>query len=158
MKLSPFFEPGHRSEIGSHTFTRDEIIRFARKFDPQPFHIDEEKARASVLGGLCASGWHTAAVWMRLMRDFNAGSVAEWVAAGNPPYAIGPSPGFKNLRWIRPVYVDDTITYFNNTETCRPSASRPGWYIFSGRQEGINQHGKPVFSFDSTGFLRYPAD
>ena len=77
-----------------------------------------------MLGGLCASGWHTAAVWMRKFRD--SGKVAHdaWLAEGNPPYEMGPSPGFKNMRWIRPVYVGDTITYANITQEWRPSASR----------------------------------
>ena len=158
MKYPPFFESGTKSEIGSHLFTAEEIIRFARKYDPQPFHIDEEAARESVLGGLCASGWHTAAAWMRLQRDFAAARLAEWIDAGNPPYEMGPSPGFKNMRWIRPVYAGDTITYINTTDSCRPSESRPGWYVFSGSQEGINQKGERVFSFESVGFLRFPAD
>ena len=157
MKTPPFMQPGNRAESGSHTFTRDEILRFAGKFDPQRFHIDEEAARRSVLGGLCASGWHTAAVWMRLQRDSTAAGIAAWVAEGNPPFEIGPSPGFDNMRWIRPVYVGDTITYFNTTRTCRPTSSRPGWFVFTGFQEGLNQKGEPVFSFESIAFARYPA-
>ena len=157
MKLPPLFEAGHRARLGSHTFSRAEIIRFATRFDPQRFHVDEEAARNSVLGALCASGWHTAAVWMRKQRDWSAAALAEWVGAGNPPFEIGPSPGFDNLRWIRPVYVDDTIAYFNTTRACRPSASRPGWYVFTGFQEGLNQKGEPVFSFDSFGFMKFPA-
>lgn len=158
MNMPPILRPGQRDALGSHTFTREEIIRFASRYDPQRFHIDEEAARKSVLGGLCASGWHTAAIWMRKFRDASDAAVAAWVAAGNRPYEIGPSPGFDNLRWIRPVYVDDTISYFCTTMTCRPSASRPGWYVFTGAQEALNQKGEPVMSFDSTGFARYPAD
>jgi acyl dehydratase len=158
VKLPPFFEPGFRVEIGSYTFTADEIVRFAVKYDPQPFHVDEEKARSSIFGGLCASGWHTAAMWMRKHRDHAKQALAEWVAAGNPPYEIGPSPGFDNLRWIRPVYAGDTITYFNETRSCRPTASRPGWYVFTGLQEGLNQNGEPAFSFESVAFMKFPAE
>ena len=158
MKNPPFCTPGQRDILGSHTFTAEEIIRFAKKYDPQPFHIDEEAARNSVLGGLCASGWHTAAVWMRKFRDSGKAAHDAWLAEGNPPYEMGPSPGFKNMRWIRPVYVGDTITYANITQEWRPSASRPGWFVYTGVQEGTNQKGEPVFSFESAGFLRYPAD
>lgn len=157
MKLPPFFEPGFRGDLGAHTFSREEIIRFARKFDPQPFHVDEEKARDSVLGGLCASGWHAASVWMRLQRDASARAIAEWVAEGNQPYEIGPSPGLNNMRWIRPVYAGDTISYFGTTDTCRPTASRPGWYVFTGTQRGLNQKEEPVFSFETIAFLKFPA-
>ena len=90
-----FFEDiaiGARDEIGSHTFTAEEIKRFASAFDPQPFHIDEEAAEASHFGGLIASGWHSQAVWMKL-------NVAHWQrrrrereAAGVPIARIGPSP------------------------------------------------------------------
>ena len=157
MKNPPFCTPGERNELGSHTFTAEEIIRFAKKYDPQPFHIDEAAARASVLGGLCASGWHTAAVWMRKFRDTQQVENAKWLAEGNPPYEIGPSPGVKNMRWIRPVYVGDTIAYANVTESWRASASRPGWFVYTGVQEGVNQKGEAVFSFESAGFMRYPA-
>ena len=63
------FEPGHVYELGSHTVTEEEIVDFARRFDPQPFHLDPEAARESVFGGLIASGWHTGAMWMRLYVD-----------------------------------------------------------------------------------------
>jgi len=157
MSLPPILVPGARAELGTHVFSEDGILRFARRFDPQPFHVDAEKAKASVLGGLCASGWHTAAVWMRLHRDYTVRAVAAWVAAGNPPWDIGPSPGFSKLRWIRPVYVGDAITYAGTTKTARASASRPGWHVVTGTQEGVNQTGQPVFSFESTAFVRYPA-
>lgn len=157
MTMPSLFLPDRRTKLGSHTFTAEEILRFARKYDPQPFHVDPEAARNSVLGGLCASGWHTAGMWMRKFRDHCATLNAEWVADGNPPFEMGPSPGVRNMRWIRPVYVDDTITFWNQTKSARESASKPGWFIYSSYQEGINQKDEPVFSFESTGFLRYPA-
>jgi acyl dehydratase len=152
------FPVGDKYALGRHTFIAAEIKSFAARFDPQPFHVDEAAAQASHFGALVASGWHTAAVWMRKHRDHTERAMAEWVAAGNPAFEIGPSPGFDNMRWTRPVYVGDTITYFNETRTCRPTRSKPGWYVFTGGQEGINQKGEPVFTFDSTAFMRFPAD
>ncbi|MCB1430164.1 MAG: dehydratase, partial [Nitratireductor sp.] len=78
MMLPPWFEPGFTAELGEHCFEADEIIAFARKFDPQPFHLDAELARKSAFGGLCASGWHTASVWMRKQRDHSAIAIREW--------------------------------------------------------------------------------
>lgn len=158
MKYPPFFDEGFRAELGSHLFTAEDIIRFAVKYDPQPFHVDPEKARRSVLGGLCASGWHTASVWMRKQRDHAAAALAEWLAEGNEAYEYGPSPGFDKLRWIRPVYAGDTITYFNQTLSCRPSASRPGWHVLVGGPEAFNRNGEPVLTFQSAVFVRFPAN
>ena len=94
---------GSRREFGSFTFTADEIKRFARKYDPQRFHMSEEEGRKSLFGGLAASGWHVASVYMKLFiadvqrTDSDAAARGEEVAVG------GPSPGFRELRWIKPV-------------------------------------------------------
>lgn len=157
MKLPPFFEHGAVAELGNHRFEADEIIAFARKFDPQPFHLDAELARKSAFGGLCASGWHTASVWMRKQRDHSAIAIREWVEAGNPAYAYGPSPGFENLRWPRPVFVGETIGFSSKTLTCRPSQSKPGWYVATGEQLGKTSDGELVLSFQSSVFISYPA-
>ena len=157
MMLPPWFEPGFTAELGEHCFEADEIIAFARKFDPQPFHLDAELARKSAFGGLCASGWHTASVWMRKQRDHSAIAIREWVEAGNPAYAFGPSPGFENLRWPRPVFAGETIRFSSRTLTCRPSQSRPGWYVATGEQRGQTLAGEPVLSFQSSVFVAYPA-
>ncbi len=138
---------GQRTELGRYTFEARDIIRFARQFDPQPFHLDAEAARHSLLGGLCASGWHTAAIWMKLMvahrqRVAEAGSAAR----------LGPSPGFRNLVWRRPVFAGDTISYSSTLTDLRPSASRPGWGLVFHRNEGVNQNGDLVFAFDGCVF------
>lgn len=155
--LPGFLVSGNEWLLGTHEFTADAIIRFATKFDPQPFHLDAEIARHSLLGGLCASGWHTASVWMRLQRDAIDREVAERKAAGLPAPEFGPSPGFDNLRWRLPVFAGDHITYSGRTTGARRTASRPGWWVLQASQKGVNQKGETVFTFDSTGFVKYPA-
>jgi acyl dehydratase len=154
MKLPPFFEIGHRTEIGSHLFTSDNIVTFARKYDTQIFHVDPEAAKASLFGGHCASGWHTAAVWMRKQRDNSARFNREWEAAGNGRIEYGPSPGFHDLKWLRPVYAGDEVSYSMTTTACRQSGSRPGWWLLTGVSQGVNQNGEPVISFESSVFIR----
>ena len=133
-QLPSFMVPGAIAEIGSHTFEAEETIRFASAFDPQPFHLEEDAARASVFGRLSASGWHTVSIWMRKQRDHHAKSMAERAAKGLPMPEFGPSPGFTNLKWLKPVFTGDTITYFNETISCRASQSKPGWYVLTARQ------------------------
>ncbi|TIX94549.1 MAG: dehydratase, partial [Mesorhizobium sp.] len=111
MSLDEFFCIGVTVTLGSHTFEPEAIKAFARKYDPQIFHLDEEAAKKTVFGGLCASGWHTAATWMKLNLEtgVEAGGV-RWVGAGPAP-EFGPSPGFKNLKWLKPVYAGETVTF-----------------------------------------------
>ena len=111
----------------SNTRSAEAIKAFARKYDPQPFHIDEEAAKKSVLGDLCASGWHTACLWMRLAVEHRRREDAELRARGEPVAALGVSPGFRDLRWPNPVYIGDTVTYATEVLELRPSASRPEW-------------------------------
>jgi acyl dehydratase len=151
----PFLEDmavGAVSELGSCTFTAEDIIRYAKTFDPQPFHVDPEAAKWSLFGGLCASGWHTAAIWMKQMIAHRERSWAESRRRGEPPPQLGPSPGFKNLKWSKPVYAGDTITYRSQVIATRPSASRPGWGLAFHRNSGVNQHGEEVFGFDGAVF------
>ncbi|MEH6718227.1 MAG: MaoC family dehydratase [Aurantimonas endophytica] len=143
---------GEKVEIGSHRFEATDIKRFAAKYDPQPFHLDEEAARHSVLGGLCASGWHTTAVWMRLNIDSQTARINAFVAAGNPVPKVGPSPGLKNLRWLKPIYAGDTVTFTQHVTAKRKSASRPGWGVIEFSCEGVNQSGETVFSFHAAAF------
>ena len=101
-----FFEDiavGTRDEIGAHTFVADEIKRFAQSFDPQPFHLSEAAAERSHFGRLCASGWHTQAVWMKLNVRHWQRRRSEREAAGRKIARIGPSPGFDELKWLKPV-------------------------------------------------------
>jgi acyl dehydratase len=155
--LPDFMVPGWEAELGEYRFTPQAITEFARMYDPQPFHLDEETAKNTLLGGLCASGWHTASMWMRKQRDYMSAAIAERKKAGLPLPEFGPSPGFVNLKWPRPVMANDTITYFNSTLICRPSNSRPGWHVLSGRQSAKNQLDQPVLSFESTVLVKYPS-
>jgi len=144
---------GERFEVGRHTFTTDNIKAFARRFDPQLFHLDEAAAARSHFGALCASGWHTAAVWMRLMVEHQRREDAARRARDEPVAVLGPSPGFRELKWLKPVYVGDTITYSTEVIETRASSSRPGWGLMTIRNTGVNQKGEPVISFISVAFV-----
>jgi acyl dehydratase len=151
-----FFEDmavGDVAEIGQHTFTTEEIKAFAARFDPQPFHLDEAAAAHSLFGALCASGWHTACLWMRLATDYRRLEDEARRARGEPVATLGVSPGFRDLRWPNPVYPGDTVTYATEVVELRPSASRPDWGIMTARNTGTNQHGEPVLSFISSVFV-----
>ena len=151
-----FFEDiqvGDRRELGAFTFTAEDIKKFAAKFDPQRFHLDEEAGRKSLFGGLAASGWHVGSVCMKLLvADFQR-QAKEAAARGEMVAAWGPSPGFRELRWIRPVLAGDTISFVNEVVAKRTSDSRPGWGILQGRNIGTNQRGEEVFSFLATAFV-----
>ena len=141
------FPPGDVMEMGSHTFTEAEIIAFARQFDPQPFHIDPEAARASYFKGLIASGWHTCSIAMRLMVDKYVGRSA----------SLG-SPGLDNIRWLAPVRAGDTIRYRRTITAARPSESKPGVGLVHSRWEAVNQRGELVMTMEGWGmFGRRPA-
>ena len=144
---------GDRMAIGSHTFTADEIKDFALQYDPQPFHIDEEAAARSHFGALCASGWHTAVMWMRLRMEQMRREVEEQHARGEPVAQLGPSPGFRQLQWLKPVYAGDTITYASEVLESRALNSRPGWGLVRFLNSGANQAGEPVFSFIGSAFV-----
>jgi acyl dehydratase len=145
---------GDRFALGSHVFTAEEIKAFAARFDPQPFHIDEEAAARSHFGGLCASGWHSTSTWMRLMVDYRRRVNARRSARGEPVVELGASPGFRDLKWMRPVYAGDTITYDSEVVALRPSKSRPDWGLLSMRNSGTNQKGELALSFVSTVFIQ----
>ncbi|BDA85825.1 acyl dehydratase [Aureimonas sp. SA4125] len=153
MTLWDAIEIGEVADLGEHHFTEEEIVRFAEKFDPQPFHLNAEKAKASVLGGLCASGWHTAAVCMRLNVDHQTSRIAAWMTAGNPAPRIGPSPGVTNLRWPRPVFAGDSVSFRQTVTGKRLSASRPGWGVVEFSTLGLNRADTPVFSFAAAAFI-----
>jgi acyl dehydratase len=141
------FEPGEVLDLGSYTVGEEEIVDFARRWDPQPFHVDPEAARESVFGGLIASGWHTGAIWMRLYVDAMLDS-----AAGQG------SPGVEELRWLAPVRPGDTLTGRLTVLDATPSERRPGRGTIRSRAELVNQHGVTVLSMVSRGhFGRRPA-
>ncbi len=152
--MSDFFEDviiGETIDLDDHLFTREAIIAFATAYDPQPFHIDDEAAARGPFGRLAASGWHTAAVWMKAFAAHRERTRALLRARGEAVAANGPSPGFKDLRWIRPVYVGDTIR-FAVTITNKQIVSRPGWGLVHHRGTGANHHGEPVYSFEGSVF------
>ena len=146
-------DPGVVRTLGEHTFAADEIVDFARAFDPQPFHVDAEAGAHSHFGGLVASGWHTAAIWMRLLVADRRRAVEEAEAEGRAPPRYGPSPGFTGLRWLRPVRVGDTIRYDTALVDTRPSATRPGWRLIFTHNTGRNEAGETVFEFRGSGFV-----
>ena len=140
-------QPGEALEIGSHTFTEEEIIAFARQFDPQSFHIDPAAAKNSFFGGLIASGWHTCAIAMRLMVD-------KYVARSA---SLG-SPGLDNIRWLAPVRVGDTVAYRRTITAARVSESTPDIGLVHSRWEATNQRGETVMTMEGWGmFRRRPA-
>ena len=151
MKFFEDIQVGDVFEYGRHTFTADNIKAFATRFDPQPFHVDEEAAARSHFG--CASGWHTAAAWMRLMVDFRRRMDEAARARGEPVAGIGPALGFRELKWHNPVYVGDTIAYKSEVTEMRLSNSRPGSGLMTFRSTGVNQNGEPVISLVSTTFV-----
>src|SRR5580658_9676374 len=104
-------EVGQRRELGTFTFTAAGIKKFAGQFDPQRFHLDEEEGRKSLFGGLSASGWHVGCVCMKLLVADAQRQAAEAAARGEKLAVWGPSPGFRELRWIKPVLAGDTISY-----------------------------------------------
>ena len=153
MKYFDDINIGDRLALGSHTFTAEEIKAFATLYDPQSFHVDAVAAAASHFGALCASGWHTIAIWMRLRTRYAQRDDAERAARGEPNATLGPSPGFRDLKWVKPVYAGDTITYVSEVVEKRLSQSRPEWGLIHVRNTGTNQNGDPVLAFTGTGFV-----
>ena len=136
------FKVGETVAMGSHTFAEGEMIDFACKFDPQPFHIDRVAARNSYFGGLIASGWHTCAIAMRLLCD-------NYI---NRSASLG-SPGIENVRWLKPVHAGDTISYRRVVLEARPSNSRPDMGLVKSRTEALNQKGEMVMTFEGWGMF-----
>lgn len=136
------FKVGERIDMGGHTFTEAEIIDFARRFDPQPFHVDPEAAKHSFFGGLIASGWHTCSVGMRLTVDSHV----------NNTRSLG-SPGLDNIRWLKPVRAGDTIHYSRVVLESRPSGSRKDAGLVKSRWEAVNQHGEAVMTMEGWGMF-----
>ena len=136
------FAVGETIELGSVTVTQDEIVAFARQYDPQPFHVDPEAAKSSFFGRLVASGWHTGSLFMRL---YAKNLLNDTVSMG--------SPGVEELRWALPVHPGDALSCSYTVLDTRPSASRPGLGIVRGRAEARNQRDEVVMTFTGTGFF-----
>lgn len=139
------WEVGEVHDYGSYTVTQEEIVAFARQFDPQPFHIDPEAAKASPYGGIIASGWHTGALWMRMHVDAQIGE--------RNPAAIG-SPGLLELRWVKPVRPGDTLRCRSTLIEKVELRSRPDRGILRSRHEVFNQNDEIVMWFIGQGLMR----
>jgi acyl dehydratase len=137
------FKVGETSEMGRRVVQRDEVIAFARDFDPQPFHIDEEAARASMFGGLIASGWHTVSMVMRMMCDSYLLQSA----------SLG-SPGVDHVKWLKPVRPGDTIRAVRTVLEARVSKSKPDVGIVKTRWDVFNQADEPVMTMEGYGMFR----
>ena len=144
---------GHKAELGRHTFTAEEIKSFAERYDPQPFHLDEVAAARSHFGRLAASGWHTGSVCIRLIIQNRLREEEAMRARGEPIGRTGPSPGFRDLKWLKPVYAGDTITYASEIIEARAVQSRPDKGLMFALNTGTNQNGELVFSFVSAVFV-----
>lgn len=141
------FEEGAVLELGSKTVTAEEIIDFASQFDAQPMHLDEAAGKASILGGLAASGWHTCCLFMRMMCD---GFLLDSTSQG--------SPGIEYARWKKPVLAGDTLSGRSVVAAKRESGSRPNLGFVTVRHELTNQRGEVVLEFQNTGmFLKREA-
>ena len=147
------FAVGQTFRSGRLRISKEQIKAFAAEFDPQPFHLDEAAAARSHFGALCASGWHTVVMWMRLRMEQMRREVEEQRARGEPVAQLGPSPGFRQLQWLKPVYAGDTITYASEVLESRALNSRPGWGLVRFLNSGANQAGEPVFSFIGSAFV-----
>lgn len=136
------FPVGLTIETDGLTLSREDIVAFARQFDPQPFHVDEEAARRSAYGGLIASGWHTAAVAMRLYYD----AVLSRAASHG-------SPGVEKLSWLRPVRPGDTLRARVVVTEARPSRSRPGMGLVRSAWRVLDQRGETVMEMEGWGMF-----
>lgn len=137
-------EIGLTSNFGGYQVTREEVTEFASKYDPQPFHLDDEAAAQTHFGRLSASGWHTCAMTMRMMVD----NMMNEKSAG-----LG-SPGVDQLRWKKPVYPGDTLRCETKIVEKRRSASRPEMGIFKSHIRTFNQHDEVVLEMISNALIR----
>jgi acyl dehydratase len=141
------FKPGDVIELGARTISKESILAFAREFDPQPFHTDEEAARRSIYGGLLASGWHTGSLLMRILYD---GLLHDTASLG--------SPGIDELRWVKPVRPGDTLSGRMTVLEAIPSRSKPDRGLIRSLMEMRNQHGEVVLTIRGLSLIaRRPA-
>lgn len=143
--LDTFLQIGEEIDLGSYCFDAAAIKAFAVKYDPQPFHIDEDAARDTVFGRLCASGWHTAAVWMKL--NLACGTSGAWSGPGPEPQ-FGPSPGLRHMKWPKPVFAGETVRFTRKALGHRALSSRPGWRVVTQWSEAFDSTGDKVMEFE----------
>jgi acyl dehydratase len=150
MKTHWYFEdfyPGQDLDLGTRTVTEEEIVAFARAFDPQAIHIDPAAAAQSIYGGVIASGWHTCSMMMRLVVD-RLMSVSS---------SMG-SPGLDSVRWLAPVRAGDTLNVHYQTVKVKASASKPDRGVVWSKWVALNQRGETVCTVEGMGlFARQPA-
>ncbi|MGS1017998.1 MaoC family dehydratase [Allosphingosinicella humi] len=139
MKYLEDLEVGQTASFGSHRVTREEVLEFARRYDPQPFHLSDEAAAKTYFGRVAASGWHTCAMTMAMLVEHGE----------KDPYAGIGSPGVDELRWLKPVYPGDTLRVETEVVEVTPSRSKPHLGSFKSRVEVFNQHDEPVLRFTS---------
>lgn len=132
------FAPGQEFDLGSLTVSREEILEFAGEFDPQPFHLDEEAGKASILGGLAASGWHTGSMVMRLLAE---NLLNKTTGRG--------SPGISKLQWLRPVFPGDTLSAKAEVLDMKELRSRPDLGLVNVRVTAANQSGANVIVWEN---------
>ncbi|WP_298020822.1 MaoC family dehydratase [uncultured Parasphingopyxis sp.] len=137
-------EPGSKQSFGSYKVTREEVIEFASKYDPQPFHLSDEAAKQTYFGRLSASGWHTGSMVMRMLVDN---------MENNRQAGLG-SPGIDELRWLKPVYPGDTLRVETEIVDKTPSKSRPDMGSFRSRLTVFNQDDVAVMTMKSIGLIR----
>ena len=136
--------PGSETIFGTYEVTREEVLEFARKYDPQPFHLSDEAAAKTHFGRIAASGWHTAAMTMRVIVD----------ALSREPQAGLGSPGVDELRWLKPVYPGDTLTMRGRIVDKTPSRSKPDLGTIRTQTTVTNQDGIDVMRFTSIVLIR----
>lgn len=137
------FDVGQEFKLGPITVTPEDIIEFAQEFDPQPMHLSEEAGKASLLGGLAASGWHTSALMMRMMID-------SYVLKSHGEGA----PGIEFVEWKKPVLAHDTLSGHTTVEEMRPLRSRPGIGVITTRHVLMNQNGDIVLTARNAAMIR----
>lgn len=135
---------GERASFGSYQVTREEVLEFARKYDPQPFHLSDEAAAATHFGRVAASGWHTCAMTMAMFVDH---------MKGHPQASLGAA-GVDELRWLKPVYPGDTLRCESEVLEVTPSRSRSDMGSLRTRMTTFNQHDEPVLSFVARALMR----
>lgn len=138
------FTVGQVDEFGAYRVTRQEVIDFATKYDPQPFHLDDEAAEQSLFGKLCASGWHTCAMMMRMLVDH---------LTANDAASLG-SPGVDKVRWVKPVYPGDVLRMRLTVTGAQPSTKLPGVGKVSSSYEILNQRDEAVMTMQGVAFFR----
>jgi acyl dehydratase len=148
MRYFEDLEVGAQTNFGSYEVTREEVLEFARKYDPQPFHLSDEEAAKTHFGRIAASGWHTCAMTMAVV----ARHVVDEEQAG-----LG-SPGIDELRWLKPVYPGDTLYVRGEIVEKTPSRSRPEMGSFRSQMTVTNQDDVPVLRFTSIVLIRRRPD